>query len=86
MPEEQKRLARYQSAAPNNEKTMIETNVAGILIYCSKCDTTQTYTLNETSINSSSNECDLCGSHGEVRFNPTCKTCGAFIEIIVSEW
>lgn len=55
-----------------------------LFIQCSECGLSTE--VERWDIRSSSADCDLCGSHGEVEVLTKCKHCGHKIEYIVNEW
>jgi hypothetical protein len=43
-------------------------------------------TTEEFNFSSHSDECDLCGSHGDIKVNFHCPLCDKYHEDILSEW
>lgn len=64
----------------------VESEIVSIVLLCGSCNTTSIYALLDVSIGSQEDECGLCGSHGKVDVDATCKLCNKDINIIIREW
>jgi len=55
-------------------------------VKCPKDDSEVTIELSEHDIRSTSQECDMCGSHGDITIDFECPVCGEFHEHELKSW
>lgn len=68
-----------------NKKKKIESKLIHYLILCGHCNTEFT-TPGDAYLYVVAQDCDVCGSHGEVELSVMCTNCKKNSEIIIKEW
>ena len=71
-----------------NKVTMVkkESELLSVTITCAHCNETETYTNEQVHFYANSGECELCGSHGEVKLDGDCKICNRSFDIELHSW
>jgi len=63
-----------------------ESKVVGVVYFCDNLKKEIVSREIETCLTASSQECDLCGTHGEINFYVTDCKCGKVHDIEISSW
>lgn len=56
------------------------------VFYCGKCTKTVEVAADKVHFSASSQECELCGSHGESTVRFTCPECKKGQEVVLDSW
>lgn len=63
-----------------------DSEVLSIVIRCGKCLSRSSYNREDFSVSGSSEDCEICGTHGYVSVSLKCNECGTQLTIELESW